>query len=108
MQIKGLFNGIQTYEQSQADKAKQAEKKGAKNQSQSTDSEKDRVTLSQGAKLFQTATQEAANSSEVRAEKVQALKEQVDNGSYQPDSQKTAEKMIREDMENWFGWRGNE
>jgi len=100
MQIKGFPTGIQTYEQSRTDKAK-ADKGSSQGSSQARSG--DKVTLSQGAKLHQTAMQAAGNSDEVRMEKVQDLKERIANGSYQPDARRTAEKMIREDLENWMG-----
>lgn len=105
MQIKGFPTGIQTYEQSKTEKTK-ADKGSSQGSSQAQSG--DRVTLSQGAKLHQTAMQAAGNSDEVRMEKVQNLKERVADGSYQPDARRTAEKMIREDLENWMGGATNE
>ncbi|WP_291321907.1 flagellar biosynthesis anti-sigma factor FlgM [Desulfonatronospira sp.] len=105
MQIKGFPTGIQTYEQSRTDKTR-ADKEARKSSLQGQSG--DKVTLSQGAKLHHAAMQAAVDSDEVRMEKVQDLRERVADGSYQLDARKTAEKMIREDLENWMGRSINE
>lgn len=98
MQIKGILAGLQTYEQSKIDKAR--DKSGqATNRSAASS---DKVTLSQGARLYKAGMEEAINSDEVRTEKVNELKTQIENGTYKPDSRRIAEKMIREDLESWL------
>lgn len=59
----------------------------------------DRVTLSDGAKLVSQAVREAQDASDVRADKVAALKAQVESGNYQPDSKKIAAKMLTMESE---------
>lgn len=54
----------------------------------------DRVTLSDDARLVSVATRTAQEAPETRADKVAALKAQVDAGTYQPDSKKIAEKLL--------------
>lgn len=54
----------------------------------------DRVTLSDDARLVSVATRAAQEAPETRADKVAALKAQVDAGTYQPDSKKIAEKLL--------------
>ncbi|MFP4109068.1 MAG: flagellar biosynthesis anti-sigma factor FlgM [Desulfonatronovibrio sp.] len=98
MQIKGLLTGLQTYEQSRIDKARD---KSAQTGSRGAASS-DKVTLSQGARLYKAGMEEAINSDEVRAEKVNELKAQIQNGTYKPDSRRIAEKMISQDLESWF------
>ena len=55
---------------------------------------KDKVELSRLAKDLQRATEIAKAAPEVRPEKVAALKEKIENGSYEVDSKKVASKMI--------------
>ena len=54
----------------------------------------DTVNLSEEAKLRTQAHTEAINTPDVRAEKVANLKEQVGNGTYTPNSMRTAKAMI--------------
>ncbi len=98
MQIKGLLSGLQTYEQSKIDKARDKSGQAASRGTASSD----KVTLSQGARLYKAGMEEALNSDEVRTEKVNEIKAQVENGTYKPDSRKIAEKMINQDLESWF------
>lgn len=100
MQIKGLLTGLQSYEQSKINKAK-ARDRGSP-ASTPTDSRSDKVTLSQDAKLYRAGLDQAMKADEVRTERVQELKERVQDGTYEPNSHKIAEKMIREDLESWF------
>lgn len=98
MEIKGLLTGLQTYEQSKINKARD---RGGQSSSSSSSSS-DRVTLSQDARLYRTGLDQAMNAQEVRSERVEELRERVKDGSYQPDSRNIAEKMILQDMESWF------
>lgn len=54
----------------------------------------DNIQLSQKARLMQKASEIVAQTPEVREEKVQPLKEAVDQGSYPVDPQKVANSMI--------------
>ncbi len=54
----------------------------------------DQVTLSQRAMDMQVARKALADVPAVRQEKVQALKAQVQSGTYQVDSQEVARKLI--------------
>lgn len=58
----------------------------------------DSVQLSSEARLRGAALTEAGRSSDVRSERVQELKEQVRNGTYQPDIKKAAANLIRDDL----------
>ncbi len=100
MQIKGLLTGLQSYEQSKINKAK-ARDRGSPG-SKTADSASDKVTLSQDAKLYRAGLDQALKADEVRTERVQELKVKVQDGTYEPNSRRIAEKMIREDLESWF------
>jgi len=100
MQIKGLLTGLQTYEQSKIDKTR--DKSGSNSHRAKASSDSDRITLSQEARLYRSGLEQALNADESRTDKIQELKARIENGSYEPDSRRIAEKMIREDMESWF------
>jgi negative regulator of flagellin synthesis FlgM len=55
----------------------------------------DRVELSTSSRLIQKIQEAAQAAPDVRAEKVAALKEQVDNGTYQVSSEDIAGKMLK-------------
>lgn len=54
----------------------------------------DNIVLSQKARLMQKASQVIAETPDVRQEKVEPLKEAVDQGSYPFNAQKVANSMI--------------
>lgn len=58
----------------------------------------DRVSVSSQAKLYTEAYSTALNASEIREDKVAALKAQVESGTYQADSKKIAEKLLQSDL----------
>ena len=57
----------------------------------------DTVTVSQDALLLTEARRTAQNAPDVRADKVAALRIQVANGTYKPDSRLIAEHLVREE-----------
>jgi negative regulator of flagellin synthesis FlgM len=54
----------------------------------------DKVSLSEASRDMQTAKEAVASSPDVRAEKVSEIKQAVENGRYELDAGKVAEKMI--------------
>ena len=62
----------------------------------------DRVSLSSDARLRTQALSAAQAAPDVRQERIDALKAQVDSGAYVVDSKKVAAKLLREDAE-FFG-----
>ncbi|MFZ5452230.1 MAG: flagellar biosynthesis anti-sigma factor FlgM [Thermodesulfobacteriota bacterium] len=54
----------------------------------------DNIQLSQEARLMQKASKVIAETPDVRQEKVEPLKEAVDQGTYPVDAQKVANSMI--------------
>jgi len=65
----------------------------------STDSDQaveDRTTLTSDGSAVETLTARVLTSSEVRQEKVEALRQAVMNGDYEIDAGKIAEAMIRD------------
>ena len=59
----------------------------------------DRISLSVEGKLRTEAYAAAQAAPDVRQEKVDTLRERVNNGSYTVDSLKVAEKLVKEEIE---------
>ena len=53
------------------------------------------VHLSQRAKEVQLARQAMESEPDIRSDKVQAIKKQIENGTYKTDYDKTAEEMLK-------------
>jgi len=98
MDIKTIFGINQGYGQNRIGRGDSGEtsgvSRGKTSESGSASGSSDRVTLSDDAKLVSVATRTAQEAPETRADKVAALKAQVDAGTYQPDSKKIAEKLL--------------
>ena len=58
----------------------------------------DSVTVSFDARLMMEANVTAQQAQDVRQEKVDALRIQVQNGTYQPDSRLIAQNLLREEQ----------
>lgn len=107
MQIKNnLVQGANPYQQNKVGQANQAGQAGqAANSSaqQAARSGADSVQVSQEARVRSTVLTTAFSAQETRAEKVQQLREDVRNGTYKPNVRKTAENLVRDDMELFTG-----
>lgn len=96
MEIKKLLVGANPYEKTvekidreraeAAVKARKAEATG------------DKVAISEDAALRSVAVRAAMAEPDTRAEKIAALKAQIQNGTYEPDNKKIAEGIVREDL----------
>ena len=60
----------------------------------------DTVELSDMGKRVQEAHKQLENIPDIREDKVAQLKEQVENGTYQPDAEEVADKMIKDSLLN--------
>ncbi|MGD8883878.1 MAG: flagellar biosynthesis anti-sigma factor FlgM [Desulfobacterales bacterium] len=60
----------------------------------------DTVVLSDMAKTVQEAQTQLESIPDVREEKVAELREQVENGTYEIDAEKIADKMLRDSLLN--------
>ena len=60
----------------------------------------DTVVLSDTAKRVQEAQTQLKSIPDVREDKVAELKEQIENGTYEPDAEKIAGKMIKDSLLN--------
>jgi len=97
MEILSVLQGLQQYGKTTTDKVDSAVRKdkGGHSVAESGDS----VRLSGEGRLVNRARQAAMEAPEVRAEKVQRLKELVEKGEYEIDTQKTAAKIVEEELE---------
>ncbi len=97
MDIKTVFGIKQPYGQSRVGRGESGESAGV-TRGRSSEAEQpsssDRVTLSDDARLVSLASRSAQEAPDVRADRVAALKAQVEAGTYQPDSKKIAEKLL--------------
>ena len=60
----------------------------------------DTVNISDAAKEIQEVRRELDNVPDVRAEKVEQLKNQIENGTYEIKSEEIAEKMLKDSLLN--------
>ena len=102
MEIQGKTNNfLDPYgTASSLDKSSEARLKNRANSAASSTSEGsqgDTVSVSQDALLLTEARRTAQNTPDVRAEKVEALRIQVSNGTYKPDSKLIAANLVREE-----------
>lgn len=77
-------------------KVGQAERNSATPPVQNQVSPQDKVDLSSQSKEMNKISEALAAAPDVRAEKVESLKNQVESGQYQVNSDAVAEKMIKE------------
>lgn len=61
------------------------------------------IEISDNARLMRTATEVAKTTPDIRHEKVAALKKAIQEGTYRVDSEKVAEKMLEEHLNQDFG-----
>lgn len=105
MDIKKILGAGNPYAQNIVDRgeetssASKVERVKAKLKNASESSSGDKVSLSGDARLVAQAVKEAAGSSDVRMDRVEALKQQVQSGTYQPDSRKIAQKLIDNEID---------
>ena len=94
---KDNVTNIEAYVNNVNDKQKteEAPEKADKNAAKT-----DTVELSQTAKELQEAKKQLDAIPDVRMDKVAELKAQIEEGTYQSDSEETAKKMLRESLFN--------
>lgn len=97
MHIKNLVGQTNPYT---SNKVQGQERGDAKAQQTAQNMAKgDSVSLSGEAKLQSAAFSAASQAPDTRAEKVRNLKEQVRNGTYQPDIRKAARNLVRDELD---------
>jgi len=103
MDIKKILGGSSPYVQSKVEKGEGSEATSrvdkAKAKARSKASAGDRVSVSSDAKLVAEAAKIAKESPDVRVDRVEALKAQVQSGTYNPDPRLIAQKMVESDLD---------
>ncbi|MCH5144005.1 flagellar biosynthesis anti-sigma factor FlgM [Desulfovibrio sp. UIB00] len=99
MEIQGKINTLLDPYSNTAnlEKSGEARLKGRASATPPEGSQGDTVSVSQDALLLTEARRTAQNTPDVRAEKVEALRIQVSNGTYKPDSKLIAANLVREE-----------
>ena len=59
---------------------------------------RDEIAVSDNAQVYQSLLQKAKEIPSIREERVQSLTEQINNGEFQVDGQKIAEKLLSPDF----------
>ena len=97
MKIHSYLNKLTEYDSRKVE----AQRVGAKNgpKDQTLQKSGDHVSLSDEGRLRALAMQSAGEISEVQTEKVQRLKDQVQTGTYAPDTRQTALKFLQEEFD---------
>ena len=91
---------IQQYQK--ADKADKVEDRSSEKAAAANLVPEEKVNLSTTAKDVQNLSNAISKLPDVRDEKVQALKDQIEKGTYKVDAEKTAEKMVGESLLDIF------
>jgi negative regulator of flagellin synthesis FlgM len=90
IQVDAYVNQVQ--DKKKADQATDQAKESA--------AKTDTVVISDAAKRIQETRAKLDEVPDVREEKVAELRNQIQNGTYQVDAQKTAEKLLKEQLGN--------
>lgn len=100
MVIKNIAGEMNPYANQKVKTQRQVDTQQRAQESVKTSGEAaDRVVLSSEARLRGAALQTANEAPDVRREKVDRLKQQVKDGTYQPDLKKAAANLIRDDLD---------
>ncbi len=95
---EGAQSSLNIYRQQSEQVARANEQDASKTQNVAPQPKGDSVKLSDDAKMMAQARGVASETPDVRAEKVAALREQVQNGTYKIDNERVAEGILKEDM----------
>lgn len=99
MDIKKIGGGVTPYVQSKVEKGESPETAGKAGKASARTVAGDRVSVSSDAKLVGEAARAAEESPDVRVDRVEALRAQVEAGTYSPDSRRIAEKLVQSDLD---------
>jgi negative regulator of flagellin synthesis FlgM len=99
MEIKNYLNGIGQYDKTSLEKSGTDAVRNAKDSAATETSKGDAVQFSDEALLRAEAYKTASATSDVRSDKVAALKAQVANGTYQVDGSKIAANLLADETD---------
>lgn len=94
MAINTITTGINSYESTKLEKTNK--KHDSAINKKRTYEQNDTVSISEESKLIAAGMQEAQNTPKIRQEKVDALKEQIKNDTYQINPKAIATKIVDE------------
>ncbi len=96
MNIKGLNGSLGAYQaqMNRTGKADVGRAQAGSERSQTTGQAGDRISVSPDAALRTSAFSTAMSAADVRQEKVDSIKQSLDNGTYTIDSRKIATKLV--------------
>ncbi len=93
-------NAVDPYKLVSVDSVEKNNRSGNTTQNIQNKMVNDKISLSGDAKLHTQAYTAAMNSSDIRSDRVNSLKEQVNSGNYTPNSMKTAKAMVSDILSN--------
>ncbi len=96
MEIKGVLDQLHIYNRTKIQDEKKDE---VRSEEKATSPGEDKVVLSSRAKLLSGIIGKAKEASEVRKEKVEQLKAQIQEGTYLPNAEKIASKMMENEID---------
>ncbi len=94
MKLTNLFSHIKSDSNAQIKQSKENPSTAPASPKQAEAKVTDRVELSTGSLDVQKIKEVLTETPDIRTEKVQALKEQIEQGTYSVDSRKVADKML--------------
>ena len=101
MNINGLSGSLGAYQAqlNQANKAEtgQAREAGSPRTQNTAARTGDRISVSAGAALWTSAFSTAMSAADVRHEKVENIKQSLENGTYTIDNRKIATKLVQDE-----------
>jgi flagellar biosynthesis anti-sigma factor FlgM len=94
MKINNTTNleALKAYGTNAAERSHQARGAGEKNQN--TLSIQDKINISAKVKMFQDIKRAALDAPDVRTEKVEQARQQIESGTYRPDYKAIADKLL--------------
>lgn len=103
MDIRKILGGTDQYAQSKVERGESgdaaAKIAAAKAKAKAGEASSDRVSLSDDSRLVAQAVQDAQEAPDIRVDWVEALKAQVQAGTYDPDPRKIAEKLVDSELD---------
>lgn len=99
MDIKTVTDPLGAYSRNSVDGVKGKDRKTG--ESSGSRASPDRVSVSDEGRIFSSALQEAQSTSDVRTDKVNRIREMIQNGEYHLDTKRIAQKLVESDSELW-------
>ncbi len=98
MVINGIFNKIELYNQNRIQDEKNIQLKKKENVD-NLKSSSDKIEVSSEGKLLSNIIDSVKTQDEVRTDKINELKEKINNGEYKINPEQIAEKMLKNEID---------